>query len=256
MNYIRNNNNKNISKITSKNTIKIKKTINYLLKLIIVILLIQVSMIVFKNTKIYADDDKLDITYTASQPSPDGSASELSSSNEYGLEGPGVLVKTPLFIQWDDKWGNLPYGIHYSIAEGGCGITSCAMIISALTQKQVEPPELAAKYGSKYAVVGGSTYELFPAVAKDYGLKLEQIPATSMDKVIEHLKSGGLVVANMGPGHFTSGGHYIVLKGVSPDGKIYVNDPASKKTSSKLWDPQVFIDERRGDWAQFFLFSK
>lgn len=255
MNYIKNNK-ENTSDNTSMNNIKIKSTINFLLKLIIIILLIQASMLLFTNTKIYADDNKLDITYIASQPTPDGSGSSLSSSNEYGLEGPGVLVKTPLFIQTDNKWGNLPYGIHYSIAEGGCGITSCAMIVSALTQKQVEPPELAAKYGSKYAVVGGSTYELFPAVAKDYGLKLEQIPATSMDKVIEHLKSGGLVVANMGPGHFTTGGHYIVLKGVSPDGKIYVNDPASKETSSKLWDPQVFIDERRGDWAQFFLFSK
>lgn len=240
-------------KNNSNNNIKSAKY--NIVKVLIILLLMQAMMLLCINI-VFADDDKLDITYTATQPTPDGTASSLSSSNEYGLEGPGVLVKTPLFQQWDPKWGNMPYGPHYSIAEGGCGITSCAMIISGLTQKQVEPPELAQKYGSKYAVVGGSTYDLFPAVAQDYGLKLKRVKATSMDPVIKHLKSGGLVVANMGPGHFTSGGHYIVLKGVSPDGKIYVNDPASKERSNQLWDPDIFLREKRADWAEFFLYSK
>ncbi|MDO7203706.1 papain-like cysteine protease family protein [Paraclostridium bifermentans] len=45
----------------------------------------------------------------------------------------------------------------------------------------------------------------------------------------------------MGPGHFTTEGHYIVLTGVTDDGKIIVNDSDSKERSSKTWDVDVFF---------------
>jgi hypothetical protein len=47
----------------------------------------------------------------------------------------------------------------------------------------------------------------------------------------------------MGPGHFTQGGHFILLRGITLDGKVLVADPSSRERSLTAWDPQVILDE-------------
>lgn len=46
----------------------------------------------------------------------------------------------------------------------------------------------------------------------------------------------------MTKGHFTSGGHFIVLRGVQ-DGEILVADPASYTRSQKTWDLSIILNE-------------
>ena len=53
-------------------------------------------------------------------------------------------------------------------------------------------------------------------------------------------KDGKLVIAIMSAGHFTRGGHFIVLRGITDDGKILVADCASYERSQKEWDSQHF----------------
>jgi len=43
--------------------------------------------------------------------------------------------------------------------------------------------------------------------------------------------------------HFTSSGHFIVLRGVTSDGKILVADPASYSRSEKQWDLSIILSE-------------
>ena len=43
------------------------------------------------------------------------------------------------------------------------------------------------------------------------------------------------VIASMGKGHFTNGGHFIVLIGVTDSGKILVYDPVSVNRSNQEW---------------------
>ena len=50
-------------------------------------------------------------------------------------------------------------------------------------------------------------------------------------------------MAIMGPGHFTKGGHFIVLRGITNDGKILVADPASYTRSQEEWDLEIITDE-------------
>lgn len=54
-------------------------------------------------------------------------------------------------------------------------------------------------------------------------------PGTNIGKseasMVQALRDGKLVVASMGPGTFTKGGHFIVLTGITESGKIRVNDP-------------------------------
>ena len=42
-------------------------------------------------------------------------------------------------------------------------------------------------------------------------LKAGKSKTTDLNLVLSHLSKGDLVIAHMGPGHFTSGGHYMVL---------------------------------------------
>ena len=60
---------------------------------------------------------------------------------------------------------------------------------------------------------------------------------------MEALQQGKLVIAIMSKGHFTSSGHFIVLRGVTEDGKILVADPASVKRSNQEWDLRIITSE-------------
>ena len=62
---------------------------------------------------------------------------------------------------------------------------------------------------------------------------------------MDALASGKLIVALMSKGHFTSSGHFMVLRGVTSEGKILVADPASKKRSEQEWDISIILDEAR-----------
>jgi hypothetical protein len=44
-------------------------------------------------------------------------------------------------------------------------------------------------------------------------------------------------------GHFTSQGHFIVLRGVTEDGKILVAGPAGVSLSNQLWDSSLILEE-------------
>lgn len=60
---------------------------------------------------------------------------------------------------------------------------------------------------------------------------------------MDALSQGKLVVALMSKGHFTSSGHFMVLRGVTSDGQILVADPASYTRSEKSWDLAIILNE-------------
>lgn len=72
---------------------------------------------------------------------------------------------------------------------------------------------------------------------------MEGCTASEPQRIVDALSEGKLVVALMTKGHFTSGGHFIVLRGVTEDGKILVADPASYQRSQKLWDLSIILNE-------------
>ena len=53
----------------------------------------------------------------------------------------------------------------------------------------------------------------------------------------------------MSKGHFTTGGHFIVLRGITEDGKILVADPASYSRSEKEWDLSIILNESNKAYA-------
>ena len=66
--------------------------------------------------------------------------------------------------------------------------------------------------------------------------------SAEIQRIVDALTAGKLVVAIMAEGHFTRSGHFIVLRGVQ-DGKILVADPASYDRSGMEWDLNIILNE-------------
>lgn len=137
------------------------------------------------------------------------------------------------------------YGKSSTIGAAGCGPTSMAIVVSTLTGKNVDPPTMCAwsvKNGHR-CEGNGSYHSLIPAAAQHYGLKVDKLGRSSAKELQQHLSKGHLVVAIMSKGHFTSNGHFIVLRGITSSGKVLVADPASYKRSGQEWDMSIILNE-------------
>ena len=173
----------------------------------------------------------------------DPSLTELRSVNGEEILTGGTI---PLvyFNQSDPEWADKPYGSD-PIGRYGCGPTAMAMVVSSLCDEPVTPSEmaaLAAKQG--YCAKGhGSYLSIVNGIARAYGLESKAIDELSVDAVYDALLSGDMLVALEGPGHFTNGGDFIVLRGGTLTGKLLVADPARKEGSLMEWDPPLVLDE-------------
>ena len=160
------------------------------------------------------------------------------------------------FNQLDQRYANKPYGTD-NIGGYGCGPTSMAIVVSSLTDEIVDPVAMAkwAYKNGGWCKGQGSYHSLIPNAAKAWGLNVEGCRANEPQRILDALSSGKLVVAIMSPGHFTTGGHFIVLRGVK-NGKILVADPASTKRSQQEWDLSIILNEaskRPGAGGPFWI---
>ena len=187
-----------------------------------------------------ADNDLTASDGTSEIPEPGG-----DDGTPLGTSGETIVT---YYNQLDKRWSEIKYGKSGTIGEAGCGPTSLAIVVSTLKGKNVTPVEVAnwsVKNG--YRCEGnGSYHSLIPEGAKHYGLKVEKLGRSSRKELTEHLSSGKLVVVIMAKGHFTDGGHFIVLRGITPNGKVLVADPASRKRSNMEWDMSIILNEARG----------
>lgn len=160
------------------------------------------------------------------------------------------------FNQMDERYAGKPYGTD-SIGRSGCGPTAMAIVVSSLTDTTVNPEEMAKwAYENGYWCSGsGSYHALIPGAAGHWGLPVSGCTVSEPQRLLDALAENKLVVVIMGPGHFTKGGHFIVLRGVT-DGKIMVADPGSYNRSGQLWDLSIILNEasrRAGAGGPFWI---
>jgi len=142
------------------------------------------------------------------------------------------------------------YGYGESIAGNACGPTSMAMVATYLTGETHDPLETSAwAHNNGYHARGNGTYRsYFAAAAELYGLECEDLQTTT-NNIVNELQEGNVLILHMNPGHFTSGGHYMVLEGITDDGEIVVADPASRERSSVTWDASLIASESDQMWS-------
>ena len=155
----------------------------------------------------------------------------------------------PLLLQWDPRWGCAQYG-DGPMALNGCGPTALSMVICGLTGDRTATPYAVAQYAQEmgYYVDGvGTSWELMSAGGAQFGVTARELPLSQ--SVMENaLEAGEPIVCSVGPGDFTTSGHFIVLAGVE-DGKFQVRDPNRRSTSEKLWDYDTLAGQITNLWA-------
>jgi len=153
----------------------------------------------------------------------------------------------PMLFQFDYK--KVAYyhrGTPKSVSTSGCGATCVSMIVAYLTgNTQQNPYQLffdAVEDG--YYKGNGLSHEALSHYLSEYGVKGKWI-FNDGDAIIKALKEGKPVIAHMGDGIFTENGHYVVLRGVTEDGKILINDPNSRSNCSKAFPIDTLLREAR-----------
>ena len=180
--------------------------------------------------------------FTGQKIAPDSEFVDKDRLQSYeGVDLDGLTY----FNQLDERWANEMYGKTDTIGVAGCGPTALAIAISNLTGDETDPTEVAEwSYENGYVCEGSGSYiSLIPNAAEHFGLSVEKLGKSNAEELKQHLEDGKMIIAIMGAGHFTNTGHFIVLRGVTDDGKILVADPVSYNRSTMAWDVSTILKE-------------
>ena len=165
------------------------------------------------------------------------------------------------YLQTDPRWGSLDYsapGEKTTIAASGCGPTAMAMVLATWADPSVTPKTECAwalAHGYK-APHQGTYYGYFEPAGARYGLRVTRLNYTSLygkstsayhAQVQDALDRGELVIACMGPGNWTSSGHYVLAWKIDGD-TIYINDPASTKAARTKGSYSLFRQQVKYYW--------
>lgn len=207
----------------------------------------------------FPDEDKQDQFYVCYESFLDIQDAEVIESynnidlSSFTIYGNGLDI--PHYLQYDSRWWDYPYGTS-NVKSCGCGPTSTAMVFSYLMDRAVLPTEIVdwtRTQTQSYYVAGiGANWSLFPDVSQAYGINCSQI-SVSASALISALSSGKPIIASMRPGTFTRGGHFIVLRGITNEGKILVNDPNDNDYEKRFFERefaiQLILNESKAFWA-------
>ena len=170
---------------------------------------------------------------------------EAEADPDIDLSGEVSRVQVPRRYQWDMRWGYKIYGSG-PMGLTGCGPTCLSMVAIYLTGNTDLTPAWMADYAMNngyydYEDNSGSYWSLMTDGAYGLGIDVVEI-TTEEDRMIRNLDVGNPIIAIVGEGQFTDGGHFIVITGHS-DGYFTVNDPNSVANSERLWTFEELEEE-------------
>ena len=155
----------------------------------------------------------------------------------------------PLFLQWDQQWGYIEYGSDVA-GLTACGPVCLSMAAWYLTEDDAFAPDKMIEFASKngyYSPGNGSSWTLISEGGVKLGFDVTEIPLVE-SRIINNLEVDNPIICAMGPGDFTTSGHYIVMTGYV-NGMIKINDPNSIANSEKLWKYEDIEGQIRNLWV-------
>lgn len=145
----------------------------------------------------------------------------------------GVITQMPMYFQSD--YPNSMYA-GGTVASSGCSITSLAMVAAYLTGYPYTPDMLASYFGGYV----GNHMERMEYASDE--LQLPWRKAANWHDARQALWDGEVVIAMMNAKSiFTDSQHFIVIYGVTEDGKFLVRDSA--KSNYTRWDLERAFQE-------------
>ena len=187
------------------------------------------------------------------------SVNGASSSSGSSCDGLGatdqIIDGFVVYSQTDERWKGSPYGTS-TVGEAGCGPSAVAMVVSTWVDKTVTPDVVAKKYAGYYVEGAGSKHTLIPDALAGWNLKTAAI-GKDMQAAKKALQQGSVVVAvGSGADPFTQKGHFIVLRGITKEGKILVGDSGHANTSQKEWDESIISAGVGSEGGEMWVVSK
>ena len=157
-------------------------------------------------------------------------AYEGGKSQRWNLNVSGE-PKLTYISQIDNRWKNYPYTVtnnkNQTIGRSGCGVATAAMIIDSIVGN-VSVTELAdvfVKYGYRSSN-NGTYWSVNRAIADEFDIEYKE--TSNFSVMLEILKNNNYIIASVGNGLFTTGGHYIVIYGIEGD-------------NLKIYDPYLYV---------------
>lgn len=150
----------------------------------------------------------------------------------------------PHLYQWDKRWGYTTYS-STAFALTGCCPTALSMVYMGLTgNNDISPYDMGvrAQEGGYMTEYEGTDASFLTEAAPDLGLSCTDI-GVDADAVRSALDAGQVVICDVGPGDFTSSGHYFVITGINEDGTVTINDPYSAVRSAQTWDVDTIVGQ-------------
>ena len=203
-----------------------------------------------KNNSLYPESM---LAALANNPEMADFVSGYLDENRRTAEGLTNLEKEqeyPLFLQWDTRWGYLPYGEDSIIGLSGCGPTCMSMVLYYLTDDDALTPDKLAAYAmsNNYYVEGiGTAWVFMEEVPLLYGIRVSE-PRVTERAIKAELDKGAVIICAMGEGDFTVSGHFIVIYGYDEAG-FKVNDPNCVARSRKRWAFDEIEQQIKKIWA-------
>ncbi len=197
-----------------------------------------------------------------------------SSGEKFNGTAPGketqVIDGFVVYKQYDETWSEEFYGEginangeQRTIRSSGCGPTAMAMIITTLTGQIVTPSQTAA-FGMRpesktTSSEGGSNgVPLAERMAANWGLRATHIGA-NRQLIEDTIRGGGyVIVSGQGELPFSEGGHFVVIRAITPDGKWLVGDSSHRDSGSDTtpFDPQTMINDFTGGGYSAYAITK
>lgn len=195
-------------------------------------------------TNINGNNTLSNLTPQPEQPVPEGSINVVHPT----VTPPEEEKKS--FVNYFQQNYQNEYGEGATIAAKGAAPTAIAMVLTALKGEEITPVETAKWSLDNGFVTQESTTETtyFDAIAEAYGIDCVQVDLTE-ENILANISEGKYMIVSMEEGQFGETENYVVITGITEDGKITIADPNSEDNSTKTWDISVFLDEGTKLWV-------
>ena len=192
------------------------------------------------------------------QPTEPSSPSETSSPTPTPTEAPGVVPtethapsqpqEKPTFVNYyQQDYTELP--TNTEVTAGGAS-TAMAMVLSAINEKEITPIETTEWITNNQTPFINDQGEIvyFDNISEAYGIDCETIDLTK-ENILKNISEGKYMIISMDEGKFGNKGNYVVITGITEDGKIKIADPNSMENSETAWDISTFLEEGLKLWG-------
>lgn len=176
------------------------------------------------SSKEYAEIYAL-VYHTKMEGTYDATMSEMNQLMSSIFVNSGEI---PLYKQTD--YPDVKYA-GSTIEIGGCGITCAAMLISYFTGKECSIPSLAENYsGNEYI----DNQKRMLSALSDNGISY--VSAGNYLDMVNAVRDGHIAIVRLNPtSGLTGDEHFVVVTGVTDDGRFLINDPNYDVNVQKTW---------------------